>query len=236
VSLVAAAFCPHPPLLVPSIAAGAAHELDNLRTACATALERVYAARPDAIIIVGGGTETREHGPHDFGSFDPYGVRETYPLGGRDSLAVGVRLPLSLAIGAWLLRDHPAGPPRRGLSIASTASPSECAVQGHDIALRADRVGLIVMGDGSACRGDKSPGYADPRAEAFDASVTKALANADTGALLAIDVDTAAELLVAGVAAWQVLAGAATGRFRGGVAYDAAPYGVQYTVASWEPA
>jgi hypothetical protein len=34
VPLVAAAVLPHPPVIVPEIAAGAAHELDDLRLAC----------------------------------------------------------------------------------------------------------------------------------------------------------------------------------------------------------
>ena len=42
------------------------------------------------------------------------------------------------------------------------------------------------------------------------------------------------ELMVAGRAPWQVLAGACPSA-RGEVLYDAAPYGVQYTVAYWEP-
>jgi aromatic ring-opening dioxygenase LigB subunit len=124
------------------------------------------------------------------------------------------------------------------VEIASTATAATCEGVGRGIAVSSARVGLIVMGDGSACRGDKSPGYADPRAEAFDVSVTKALAAGDPEALLAIDAGLADELLVAGRPSWQVLAGAAlaSGRFRGTVGYDAAPYGVQYTVATWMPA
>ena len=94
-------------------------------------------------------------------------------------------------------------------------------------------MGLLAMGDGSACRTLKAPGYLDPRAEPFDRAVTKALADADTEALLALDPALAAELMVAGRAPWQVLAGAAGGRYRGEVLYDEAPYGVQYAVATW---
>jgi len=36
--LLAAAICPHPPLLVPSVAAGAAYETDDLRDACRRAV------------------------------------------------------------------------------------------------------------------------------------------------------------------------------------------------------
>ena len=98
------------------------------------------------------------------------------------------------------------------------------------------RSALLVLGDGSACRDLKAPGYLDPRAEPFDATVTKALAAADPAVLLSLDPVLADELMVAGRAPWQVLAGAAAIPMRGEVLYDAAPYGVQYTVASWEPA
>ena len=234
--VVAAAICPHPPLLLPSVASGAASELDDLRIACTTAVDRVFAAHPDVVVILGAGAISGHFGPGDFGSFDRFGVRETYALGGVDALAVGDRLPLSLAVAAWLLRDRPTTPPRRGFAIAADADAETCWKAGRDLDAEPDRVALIVMGDGTACRGDKSPGYDDPRAEAFDASVAAAFAAADVDALLAIDVEVAAQLLVAGRAPWQVLAGATGAGWRGEVLYDAAPYGVSYVVASWRPA
>jgi hypothetical protein len=235
VPLVAAAVCPHPPLLLPSVAAGAASELDDLRTACSSAIDRVFAAGPDVVVLVGGGASARFAGD-DFGSFDTFGVRETYSLGGIDALAVGARMPLSLAVGAWLLRERDTGPQRIGLSVPAGTTAESCRSLGADLASRPDRVGLIIMGDGSACHGEKSPGYADPRAEPFDDSVAKALATADPVALLELDASIADQLLVAGRAPWQVLAGAATGAsWRGEVLYHAAPYGVGYLVASWLP-
>jgi hypothetical protein len=93
------------------------------------------------------------------------------------------------------------------------------------------------MGDGSARRGVTAPGYADERAEPFDATVAEALAKGDSDALLALDPALATDLMVAGRAPWQVLAGAAAGRaWRGDLRHADAPYGVAYFVASWEPA
>jgi aromatic ring-opening dioxygenase LigB subunit len=99
-------------------------------------------------------------------------------------------------------------------------------------------VALLVMGDGTARRGEKAPGYADPRAEAFDATVVRALAGGDPRTLADLDPTLAAELLVAGRAPWQVLAGAALaarpgGAWRADLRYADAPYGVGYAVASW---
>jgi hypothetical protein len=165
------------------------------------------------------------------GSFAGYGLPLAVPLAGGDGPP---ELPLSLTVGAWLLRDRPAAPPRSGQAVAATAGTTSCLALGAALADRAARVGLLVMGDGSACRGEKSPGYADPRAEPYDAGVAAALAAVDVRALVDLDPLVSTELLAAGRAPWQVLAGAAgTARFTGRVGYSAAPYGVQYTVATW---
>ncbi|HMA47188.1 MAG TPA: hypothetical protein VKP11_08320, partial [Frankiaceae bacterium] len=97
------------------------------------------------------------------------------------------------------------------------------------------RVALLVMGDGSAARAAHAPRGEDPRARPFDASVAAALGSADAAALLALDPSLARELVAAGRASWQVLAGAAAGRrWAGHLVYDDAPYGVGYVIATWE--
>jgi aromatic ring-opening dioxygenase LigB subunit len=97
-----------------------------------------------------------------------------------------------------------------------------------------DRVALLCMGDGSARRSEKAPGWWDDRAEAFDATVAAALAAADLEALLQLDAELARALLVAGRASWQALAGAADGQvWRGELTHHEAPFGVGYLVAEW---
>ena len=239
-------------MLVPAVAAGAAGELSDLRAAVGNALDQLWTAGPDFVIVVGPAPETRAYDATAEGNFAGYGVPLRVSLdGGREASTGwdgdgpvapsgqdgGGPLPLSLAVGAWLLRHRPAGTRCRGQAVAAGAVAADCAALGARLAASAARVGLLVMADGSACRGDKSPGYADPRAESFDAAVTSALRAADVDALLRLDTVLAAELLAAGRPAWQVLAGAAgTGGWHGEVGYDAAPYGVQYTVATWMPA
>ncbi|HET8662429.1 MAG TPA: class III extradiol dioxygenase subunit B-like domain-containing protein [Micromonosporaceae bacterium] len=241
--LVAAAVCPHPPLLVPELAAGAAAELDDLRTACVTAVDRLVGAA-DRVVVVGGGPRTANH--HGRGSFARYGVPRTVLLSGQDQPdgPSTAEPPLSLLVGFWLLQQAAPGPDGggpavRGQAVAADAAPQACAALGRDLAAVPARVGLLVMGDGSACRGVRSPGYDDPRAEPFDAAVAGALARADVPALLSLDPALARQLQAAGRAPWQVLAGAAQatgGPWRGTVTYQAAPYGVAYLVACWEPA
>ncbi|NYT96554.1 class III extradiol dioxygenase subunit B-like domain-containing protein [Salinispora sp. H7-4] len=270
VPLVAAAVCPHPPLLVPEVAGAASAELDELRAACAGAVARLLAAEPDRIVMIGCGPATATFGAAEHGSFHRYGIHRRVPLspadaGDRtDAAAAGpARLPLSLTIGAWLLDRAGTALPRSAVAVAADEPAARCAALGAGLLnpdlfnpelLNADRLGsvtgnasggdasgrlgLLVLGDGSACRVEWSPGYDDPRAEPYDQAVARALAGADPAALGALDVELSAGLKATGRAPWQVLAGAvraAGGPWRGELAYAAAPYGVTYLVASWAP-
>ncbi|MDJ0381903.1 class III extradiol dioxygenase subunit B-like domain-containing protein [Streptomyces sp. G-G2] len=248
--LVAAAVCPAPPLLVPPVAAGAAGELADARTACSDALAVLAASRPDRLVVVGP-ADPGAGGPYPQGSrggFHGFGVVSDVHLGRHPHPAqhaaqdpaqarpdAGRPLPVSLAVAAWLLA-HTAwsGAPVDGLGVEEPLTTADCLATGRELAARAERVALLVMGDGSACRTLKAPGYLDERAEAFDAAAAHALAAADVAALAAIDPRLAAELKAAGRAPWQVLAGAAEGAgLEGRLLYEDAPYGVGYFVAAW---
>ncbi len=247
--LIAAAVCPTPPLLVPDVAHGAAVELDRLRAACDQAVATLLDARPDRLALVGTGPRTCRHpagATGDLAGFLGDRVQDgpRVRLGqadGRSDTSTAT-LPLSLTVGAWLLDRAGAS---RASSLAALAAPvaqavradaasAECAALGARLAAGPQRVGLLVLGDGSACRRQGSPGPADERAIDFDAQVSRALGAADADALLRLDPELAAALLADGRASWQVLAGAAAGTsLRGRLLYDADPYGVAYHVASW---
>ncbi|MFE3858026.1 class III extradiol dioxygenase subunit B-like domain-containing protein [Streptomyces griseorubiginosus] len=233
--LVAAAVCPCPPLLVPEVAAGAAPELDAARAACTDALGVLAAARPDLLVVVGpaeqSGRGVLPEGTR--GSFRGFGVEVDVRLG-RDGESER-ELPTSLAVAAWLLaRTGWSDAPIEGLGVGEPLEPERCIQTGRGIAARAERVALLVMGDASACRTLKAPGYLDERAAPFDAEVARALGAADAAALRALDADLAYELNASGRAPWQVLAGAAEGADLGGsLLYENAPYGVGYVVATW---
>ncbi|MEV0908059.1 class III extradiol dioxygenase subunit B-like domain-containing protein [Streptomyces hokutonensis] len=235
--LVAAAVCPCPPLLVPDVAAGAAFEMDAARAACTDALGVLAAARPDRLVVVGP-AEQSGRGPHPEGargSFRGFGVDLDVRLG-RDRAAVSERsLPPSLAVAAWLLeRTGWSDAPIEGLGVGEPLAAERCIEVGRDVVAQAERVALLVMGDASACRTLKAPGYLDERAAPFDAEVARALGAADVAALKALDAELAYELKVSGRAPWQVLAGAAEGADLGGaLLYEDAPYGVGYVVATW---
>lgn len=237
-------FCPSPPLLVPAAAGSAAAELDGLRAACAEVVRRLLATRPERVVVLGPGT-TATYAPGSVGSLAAYGAPVTVAL-----LAVPVRpphrdhatsdaelepdprrdlaaptLPLPLTLGAWLLGD--AEVPCSGRTVGPEADPAAAAagVGGDDTA-------VLVMGDGSARRSERAPGYIDPRAAAYDGAVAAALRAGDAAALRDLDPALGAELMAAGVPAWRV-AGHLPGPWSAELLYDAAPYGVGYLAAVW---
>ncbi|MEV4295841.1 class III extradiol dioxygenase subunit B-like domain-containing protein [Microbispora rosea] len=231
--LVAAAVCPHPPLLVPQVAGAAAPELDDLRAACAAAVGSLLDARADVLAVVGGADAAASFPGNAAGTLRPWGpdVR----VGPGDLV-----LPLSLTIGRWLLeRAHASAgdlPALRFEAVGFDASPAECAELGRRLADSAGRVALLVMGDGSARRTEKAPGYIHPGAVPYDEMLAGALASGDAGRLLGLDPDEARELWAAGRAALQVLGGAARGTpppAASELLYDDAPYGVGYFAARW---
>ncbi|GAA5215422.1 class III extradiol dioxygenase subunit B-like domain-containing protein [Streptomyces thinghirensis] len=238
--LVAAAVCPCPPLLVPEVAAGAAPELDVARAACTDALGVLAAARPDRLVVVGpaDGTGPEVYPQGTRGSFRGFGVDLDVRLGpdrGTEPERTGRELPYGFAVGAWLLeRTGWADAPVEGIGVGEAVPADRCAALGRDVAARAGRIALLVLGDASACRTLKAPGYLDERAAPFDAEVGRALGAADVTALAALDVALARELKVSGRAPWQVLAGAAEDTaLAGTLLYEDAPYGVGYAVATW---
>ena len=251
--LIAAAVCPHPPLLVPEVtgvSGPGATELDRLRAACHEAVAALAAERPDLIAVVGGAGRTAEYPQGAVASLDEFGIPFTLPPAAAFP-AGAPGLPLSLTIAKWLLAGMtgsaatttgPAGqdPPGAGSppvvwwGIAADATTAECLELGETIAALAPRVAVLAMGDGPGGRARGVPGAADPAADRYDEQVAAALAAPSPGALAALDPAQDGDLFVAGRAAWQVLAGAAgQDDFDAVLSYAAAPFEVTYFVASW---
>jgi hypothetical protein len=227
--LVAAAVCPHPPLLVPAVSVTAPPWLDELRAICQGSVGRLISAGVDRVVAVGSGPVTGTWDHSAGGSLVGFGVDAE--AGGPD-----VVLPLSLTLAAWLLDEARWDGPRSYAALARAASAAECAATGAALVAGELRVGMLVMGDGSAKRSTEAPGYLDERAAGFDAEVVRALSDRDVDALMGLDPTTADDLWAAGVPAWQALAGAAQHIDRSitsAVHYDQAPRGVGYFVVDW---
>jgi hypothetical protein len=219
--LVAAAVCPHPPLLVPTVGAGLGPEIDALRQECTEVIDGLWAAGPDRLFVVGAAVGAVAR------SFAPWA-----PGSGAEQLVVDVPepMPLPLLVGGFLTR----GRPRSFVVVDPSTEPADCLDLGRDLAGAAERVALLVMGDGAARHDVKAPGYVDPRAADWDRGVHDIFRSGDLAALGSLDPALADELLCAGRAPWQVLAGAALAvAWRTEHATLAVPFGVGYHVAHW---
>ncbi|CCG04531.1 hypothetical protein [Blastococcus saxobsidens] len=221
----AIAFCPCPPLLLPAVEGRPAPETRALRAACAEAVAELVTAAPEVVVVVGPGAVGGERfGPGDGGDLRGYGVDLELPFDGRVRPG-GRRLPLAHTVGAWLLDEASFAGIRVGVG------PADLGQLLRDLPAP---VGVLAMGDGSARRTLKGPGYLDPAAEPFDAVVGAALAAGDAAALAGLDAAEGARLLAAGVPTWRAVGAAFTGRHvTARLWHDAAPFGVGYPVADW---
>jgi hypothetical protein len=231
--LVAVAVCPHPPLLVPQAVGSAGHARDDaiadVLSACDAAVAGLAAAEPDLTVVVGGAAGDAAYEGSAAGGLREYGV--AFATGTGDPV-----LPLSLTVGAWLVRRSAVPPARLRLRAVARATPvAECLRLGAEIAGQASRVAVLAMGDGPGRRAAGVERAADPAADDYDAEAAAALAEADPARLARLAPSLDDELLVAGRAAWQVLAGAADGRrLTGRLRCAVTRYEVSYLVASWE--
>lgn len=204
--IVAVAGCPNPPLLLRGITGRPVAEVEQLRSACLAAIGELLAAGPSRLVVIGAAAP------------------------GEDDKALGI------VIGRLLLDQAGCALPVEHLVIAADSSPADCLRAGRALAEQDADIGLLVMADGSARRSLKAPGYLDARAAPFDDGVRACLESGRLAGLAELDPALAAELLVAGRAAWQVLAGAVgeeAGRSR--LHYSDDPFGVWYPVFSWLP-
>ncbi|MEV4574650.1 hypothetical protein AB0K16_15475 [Nonomuraea jabiensis] len=214
--LVAAAVCPPTPLIT--------LQLDDLRSACHTAIAALHDAGPDALIVVGGAETAAAYGGQAAGTLRPWGIDVT--AGRADPV-----LPLSLTVGRWLLGDRA---PDGLQSVALDAPSAECLQLGEKLGKIAQKVALLVMADGSACLSPRAPGKYDEAAGPYNHLIANAVARADPDALAALDPARADRLWVGGRAALQVLAGAAgTQGYEGRLLMETAPYGVGYFAGLW---
>ncbi|SDH10923.1 hypothetical protein [Klenkia brasiliensis] len=223
-TLVAVAFCPHPPLLLPPVEGAPGVETDQLRVACGEAVQTVLGLRPDVVLVVGEGPAGVRYGAGDALDLAAYGATGRVPFAGRVRPG-GHPLPLPHAVGAWLLDQAGYDGLRLGVAPGDLAQ----ALTGLP-----GPVGILAMGDGSARRTPKAPGALDPAAAGFDAAVAAALRDGDPVALAGTDLAEGERLLAAGTTTWAAVGAALAGRaVTARLLLDSAPHGVGYLVADW---
>jgi len=246
VPVVAAAFCPHPPVILPDVAVGAAAELDTLRSACDAAVRALVGQHPDRIVVVGrsdvgvpqpqpsADAALTAHASGAVGSLAGYGIDLRVVLGGDDGTTYAA-LPLSLTIGAWLLQRTSQDADVAGIELPADLTPDAARDVGGTLAEIPARVGLLVMGDGSARLSTEAPGHTGGRARDWQDGVSRALTTGDPDFLRALDPAAADEQLASGRPAWQVAAAAAPWVIDVPVQLVEECYGVGYIVAAWVP-
>jgi hypothetical protein len=222
---LAVAFCPAAPLLLPVVEGSAVPETTDLRRACHAAVAGMLAARPGVVVVVAGGAPAgARFGPGDVARLRGLGLDHDVPFAGPPAPRAAIAGP-EFGVGAWLLDEAGFAGRRIGIGPGDLARTlRECT----------GPAGVLALGDGSARRGVKAPGYLDERAAPFDAAVAGALASGDAAALAALDPEEGQRLLAAGTPAWRAVGDALAGReITGRLHADVAPFGVGYLVADW---
>ena len=238
--IAAAAFCPGTPLLVPVPGAATPDPaLAAVRAASALAVGTL--AGLDRIVVIGPAATSLLHSPVAEGSLAAYGLDVEVHLG---SLACGATdpLPLSLTVGAWLLRDA-FGPSTGAVGVSCGpdfgAGPAAAGLLG--LADGDARVGLLVVADGAERFPPlDGPGHtaadiatSDARSDALDDRLAAALAAGDGDALADLP-DPQALVHLGSLPAWR-----AAGSLLAGPGVTArllareSSHGVGWLVAAW---
>ena len=173
----AAVLLPHPPLLLRELG-GTQDPVASLRAAAVAAV-RSAVAGASAVVVVGGHDEDGDwpaDAADDVRRFGTTGVHPSRP-----------GLPTSLAVGRRLLQEAGWDGPVELVAARWHADPGPVAALAERLGDRPDGTVLLVLGDGSARRGEKAPGYLDERAFGFDDAVAAALAGGDAAALRDLD-------------------------------------------------
>ncbi|WP_413617118.1 hypothetical protein QBL07_016115 [Gordonia rubripertincta] len=235
--LAAVVFVPSAPLLVPELAGPSAFDTEPVRSAVRDALADVASTGIDRWVVVGA-SDAPVEGPVEesgSGSFARFGVDVRVVVSDR----TGPRMSLSALIGAWLRQWASLGQTSTWI-VGRETSPAECAAIGADLAARlgesAERIGLLVVGDGSTALTKAPGGGRRDSAVALNDSIVAAIGAADIAALLDLEAAPCNTEGVGGRVAWQVAAAAVESCGSGVVAktsYADAPFGVGYVVATW---
>lgn len=233
----AVAWVPLAPLVVPEIGGPDAGDVDlaRLRTAIAAAVAAVVTSSAQEVIVLAPTDEPADERPPATWSWHGFGVGEA-------PAAPAAVLPWPLGVGARLLDDAGWRGGRRYVGVTVGEDPlrggGRAPVASREDAPGQGASGLVVLGDGSACRGENALGGDDPRAEGWDARLAGLLSGGDVSGLAALDRALGAELQSAAAVSFPVAARLLEGAgmpapSRAEVSYRDAPYGVGYLVAVW---
>ena len=234
----AAALVPHPPLLLRELG-GAQDPVADLRAAC-LATVRAVVAGAERVAVVGGADTARRWDPTAEVDVRRFGAARPRPAGASPPPSPPpsppLSLPLSLGVGVRLLAEAGWGGPVVAHSLAWDADGAALEALAVELAAAPGRTAVVVLGDGSARRGERAPGYLDERAFPFDDAVAKALADGEAAEIAALDAGLARELMVTGATAFRflgVLGRQQERRPEAALTFRDDPFGVSYLAATW---
>ena len=127
-----------------------------------------------------------------------------------DNVARGVTEPVGARIGRDLLSENGF----RGRLVENAA-------------------GVLVVANGTACRGEKAPGHLDERSFGYDDEIEDALRSGSPKVLQDLDTALGEELWAHDVPALRALGELVSGSVSSELDYAADPHGVKYWVARW---
>jgi len=223
----AVVFIPAAPLMCPDVDVEAL--LADERAAC---IELVAELQQDAehIIVIGSGESTTW--------FEQGGIGNTRAFGGVSHYAIGSgrdELPQALTVGASVVSAAGWAGAVKALVVDAETTAEQRGVLAKELLAKSgdQRTLIVAVGDGSATRTEKAPGYIQPDALDFDAEITRAIGNGDSSAIVAIEQSTADRLWCRGLPTWQVVA-QAIDHAEGTLVLESSPFGVNYLVAAWQ--
>lgn len=234
--LVAAAFVPSAPVLVPELSGPGAPEMMPVRDAALAAV-RELGCRARQWMVVGLGDPDVPVAPR--GSFVGFGVDVEVDIEVGSHAPADPRMPTSVLIAGWLAAHSDPVPELAVTLIGSETTPAVCGELGRDLGARLARtdepVGLLVVADGATTLGPKAPGGHVPEAPDIQNGIDVAIGSGDLAALAALDESICTRAGVGGRTVWQLVGGVVAGAsVEARLLCAAAPFGVGYTVAQWD--
>ena len=231
-SIVSAALVPAAPVIVPGLS-GHTMPAPEVRSAALDAIQRMIDAGVDEVIVL---AEADRDGLFD--STAPWGLHR---IGGLHPFSEAGAvfdqlLTMPLAIGASTLRDAGWTGTTYFHALERTISADAAAEVGRGLGTTKRSVGLLLLGNGSACCTEKAPGSFHPQANEFNTNLVAMIRQGNRAAMMALPTQGAAEQLSDIRVPLQVFAGATPEhRLVSSIGFTGDFAGVYYICATFLP-
>lgn len=173
-SVVSAALVPAAPVLLRSLG-GRMDPGADIRNAALQSVHAMLDTGPERIVVIAEGDHDEE--------FDESAMLGLHRLGGLPGSFVrdgdGQRmLPIPLAIAASILSEAGWSEPTTLVLVDESIAAEQALQRGRELQTLSERVGILLVGNGSACSTAKAPGSLHPDAETFNQRVLELLTEA----------------------------------------------------------